>query len=131
MALEDQIEQALNAAPSLTGRTVQGAWIFGSRGAGTHVASSDLDLALLCDPPLGLDRVALADTLAARLGVDVDVVDMATADPILAWEVITSGRLLFVREPATLQAFMRRARFRAEDADQRNRMIVLALGPSP
>ena len=113
---------------SLAPRTLQGLWVFGSRSRGNEGPDSDLDLALLCTPPLEFERTALGDRMGRALALEVDVVDLGSCDPILAWEVITSGRLLREWDELAVERFVREARFRAEDADQRNRMILLALG---
>jgi predicted nucleotidyltransferase len=117
---------ALLTAPELGGRTVQAVWLFGSLARGEASARSDVDLAVLCEPPLGLDRTAAMDQTARALGRDVDVIDLRTTSPSLAWEVLTTGRLVLERDEQATSDFLRRARFAAEDAQQRNRMIVLA-----
>jgi hypothetical protein len=66
------------------------------------------------------------DIVGRQLGVDVDVIDMGSAPPVLKWEVITTGRLLVERDEAKVADFVRRARWEAEDDEQRNRMILLA-----
>jgi hypothetical protein len=66
------------------------------------------------------------DIVGRQLGVDVDVIDMGSAPPVLKWEVITTGRLLVERDEVAVADFVRRARWEAEDDEQRNRMILLA-----
>jgi hypothetical protein len=56
----------------------------------------------------------------------VDVIDMGSAPPVLKWEVITTGRLLVERDAVAVADFVRRARWEADDDQQRNRMILLA-----
>jgi predicted nucleotidyltransferase len=114
----------------LPARRVHGVWIFGSRVRGTAHPASDLDLALLCEPALDLDRFRLMDMLARRLGCEVDVIDLRSAAPTLTWEVLTTGRLVLETDALRVEEFVRRARFAAEDAEQRDRMILLAqIGP--
>jgi predicted nucleotidyltransferase len=117
---------ALGTAPSLGRHRVLGVWLFGSEERGEARAGSDVDLGILCDPPLGVDRPVLMDELATMLDRQVDVIDLAVASPILAWEIVTSGRVIREDDALALERFLRRARYEAEDADQRNRMIVLA-----
>ncbi len=121
--LVDAVSQQLGA------RTLQGLWVFGSRASGAARPDSDLDLGVLCQPELGLDRLVLEEQLARALDVEVDLVDMASCDPVLAWEVITSGQLVHQHDERAVEHFVRMARFRADDADQRNRMILLAGAP--
>jgi predicted nucleotidyltransferase len=112
----------------LGSHALQGVWIFGSQATGQARSGSDLDLAVLCDPALELERAAIGERLARLFGTEVDLVDLASCDPVLAWEVITTGRLVQERDERAVERFVREARFRAEDADQRNRMILLAAG---
>lgn len=66
------------------------------------------------------------DQLARELGRDVDVIDLAAT---LAWEILTSGRLLIENDELANEAFLRHARYAAEDEVRRNRMIVLTRAP--
>ena len=104
-------------------------WAFGSRAAGQGKPGSDVDLAVLCEPPLGLERAKVMDIVGRVLKVDIDLVDMATAPPGLRWEVITTGRLVVEHDEPVVEEFVRRARWDAEDEEQRNRMILLAQIP--
>ena len=111
---------------ALQARRVHGVRLFGSEARGTASETSDLDLAVLCEPALQLDRFRLMDGLGRALSRDVDVIDLVTAPAMLAWEVLTTGRLVFEGDAIRLEEFMRRARFASEDAAQRDRMILLA-----
>lgn len=118
--------ERLAACPALRDRKLQGIWIFGSHGRGEARPDSDLDLGVLCDPPLGLDVTRLIDQLGRALGAEVDVVDLATTSATLAWEILTSGRLVLEADERAVEEFLRRTRYAAEDEASRNRMIVLA-----
>jgi uncharacterized protein len=115
----------LTAPGALAGRQLAGVWVFGSHARAAATAGSDLDLGLLSDPPLELERFRWMDELARALGCEVDVIDLATASPLLVWEVLTTGRSIFEADPLFVENFVRRARFAAEDAEQRDRMILL------
>jgi predicted nucleotidyltransferase len=116
----------LLAWPGLAERRVLGIWLFGSHAQGRANPDSDVDLAILCEPPLGMDRTRAMDAVGRELGADVDVVDLATTSPALAWEVVTTGRLVHEVDERAVEQFVRQARFAAEDWEQRNRMILLA-----
>ena len=71
------------------------ALIFGSFAAGTAIADSDIDLAVLADAPLDKKmRVALIARIAKELGRPVDLVDMRTAGVVMLGEVFKGERLL-------------------------------------
>jgi predicted nucleotidyltransferase len=117
---------ALLAADCVKARDVAAVWLFGSRARGSDTEGSDVDLAVLASPALGLERARLMELVARAARCEVDVVDLAEAPPALAWEVVTTGRLLVERDERAVEAFVRNARFAAEDAAQRDRMVLLA-----
>ena len=59
-------------------RRVDGVWLFGSHARGTASSTSDVDLAVLCEPALELGRFRLMGDLGGALSRDVDVIDLAT-----------------------------------------------------
>jgi predicted nucleotidyltransferase len=124
--LVDQAAKAVLASAPLQGHRIVACWAFGSRARGAGKGDSDVDLAVLCEPTLGLERTRIMDIVGREIGVDVDVIDMGSAPPVLKWEVITTGRLLVERDEVAVADFVRRARWEAEDDEQRNRMILLA-----
>ena len=103
-----------------------GVWVFGSVARGEDQPDSDIDLAVLCEPALGLDRAIVMDQVGRSLGRDVDVIDLRTAPPALGWEVLTTGRLVEERDELAVEKFVREARYAAEDDEQRSRMVLLA-----
>jgi predicted nucleotidyltransferase len=122
------VDAAMSSAPMKQRRPIA-CWAFGSRAAGKGKPGSDVDLAVLCEPPLGLERAKVMDIVGRVLKVDIDIVDMATAPPGLCWEVITTGRLVIEHDESAVEEFVRRARWNAEDEEQRDRMILLAQIP--
>jgi uncharacterized protein len=91
----------LDGAVDLLRASVPGlvlAVLHGSRARGDARPDSDVDVALLADAPI--DRWKLLELqadLAARLGAEVDVVDLLTADDVLRVQVVEHGRTLFER----------------------------------
>jgi predicted nucleotidyltransferase len=82
--------------------------LFGSVARGEARSDSDVDLAVL--GPEYWDVLRVGATLAAELGREPHVVDLATAPDLLRYEVAAHGILLFEHEPFAW------ARFRAESA---------------
>jgi hypothetical protein len=76
----------------------------------------DVDLAIACSPRLTLvDLMRLRADAVAVAGMPVDLIDLADAGVVLAWEVAETGRCLFGRDPDDEVAFVTRARSRYWD----------------
>jgi predicted nucleotidyltransferase len=80
--------------------------VFGSEAGGVAHAGSDLDLAALFrthpDPVALLEAQADLERLAGR---EVDLVDLDEASPILAMQVLRTGRVVFGDGSSRLAAF--------------------------
>lgn len=86
------------------------AYLFGSVAAGTERASSDVDVAVLLTPEASttiLDR--LTHALERATGRTVDLVDLATAPPLLAHEIIKNGTIILSRNEEERVNFVTRA----------------------
>jgi predicted nucleotidyltransferase len=83
---------------------------FGSRAEGTASASSDVDVAVLLDRALDLaEELRLRSTVVEELRRDdVDLVVLNQAPPLLCYEVLAHGKLLFSRDEELLQEFEER-----------------------
>jgi predicted nucleotidyltransferase len=126
VSLASRTVAALVDAPALRGRAIYGVWIFGSVARGEERPESDVDVGVLCDPPLALERAVAMDQVARAVSRDVDVIDLRTAPAALTWEILTTGRLVLERDEAQVERFVRDARYAAEDDEQRSRMVLLA-----
>jgi predicted nucleotidyltransferase len=70
--------------------------LFGSRARGDARTDSDLDVAFLADPaPDELTRFDLAQRLAARIDLDVDLVNLERASDVMRMQIVATGRVLF------------------------------------
>ena len=71
---------------------------FGSRISGSAVNRSDFDFAVFFDTPVSLsDRANISESLAERFTINedkIDLVDLATASPMLKFEVAKKGKLV-------------------------------------
>lgn len=72
------------------------AYRFGSTARGTATASSDTDIAILAPTRLAPEqRFETQEALAAKLGRNVDLVDLTAASTVMAMQVIAGGKLLY------------------------------------
>ena len=109
---EAEIRNALG--PIASGSDLELLVLVGSRAKGRAGTRSDVDVGLLCRGPADRDAWYLA--LAPIFGSDrLDLVDLRRADPLLAFEVARSGRLLFERHPGRFHAFQALASRRYAD----------------
>ncbi len=94
------------------------AYVFGSVARGEATAPSDLDVAVLASNELGLDeRGRLSEAIARATGYErtVDLVDLRSAPPALAAEVVRHGERCFERDPLVRFDFEMAAMRRNED----------------
>jgi len=80
--------------------------LFGSRARGSARADSDVDIAILPERDFTLgEENELAASLSSAVGVEVDLVRLDRADPLLAREVAVTGSVLFESRPGAFAAF--------------------------
>ncbi len=71
-------------------------YIFGSYAQGTQHQHSDLDIAIFSSKALdNVTRWQIAQSLAARLDVDVDLIDLHKASTVLCQQILTQGKRLW------------------------------------
>ena len=80
------------------------AYLFGSAESKRQRRDSDMDVAVILESSLASGerfrlRCELGERIAAAAGVELaDVIDLEQAPPLLAHEILRSGRLLFSRD---------------------------------
>lgn len=85
------------------------ALIFGSYGAGTQKAKSDLDLAIYFEaPPEGMALFELSNTLSDICGRDVDLVVLNNASPLLQHQVFKNRHILTIKNSLIYRQFRER-----------------------
>ena len=102
-------ELALKAAAEVLEKypKVTAAWLFGSQATGLARADSDVDIAVFSENPLNLhERLEIAGELERVLAVErVDLVPLASSQPVLAFEAIC-GKPILNRDPGARAAFV-------------------------
>lgn len=102
---DDRIKKLLEYLP--VQQDILMAFVFGSFVSRDRTAISDLDVALLFDGKIEFSRVGIIrEELSALLGIDVDVVVLNTAAPVIKMQVLKKGRLLHVRERRAYNEFV-------------------------
>lgn len=99
------------------------AYLFGSVARGEARRGSDLDLAVLftrMPSPERIAEIVVAVELAARRSVDLVVLN--SAPPLLAHEVVSTGRLLVCRDDSERAAFEAMAMIRYLDTGHLRRI---------
>lgn len=82
------------------------AFVFGSWGTPAFREESDLDLAIDLGHVLSFrERVDLVGALGEATGRAVDLVDLRSADPIIAMQVLRTGRAFLVTDGKALAVF--------------------------
>lgn len=105
MLAPDAIERAASELERRFG--LAALWVFGSVARGEEHEGSDLDLAALFRRrPSATELLDARAELALELGRDVDLVDLASASPILAMQVARHGRLVRDVAPERRVAFL-------------------------
>jgi predicted nucleotidyltransferase len=91
-------------------------YLFGSLVNGPHTPESDVDIAILFARDVGkMEQLALQQELSDRLGVEVDLVDLARAPVVLRMQVLRKGRKLFDRNPSVTTSLIVRTLFEYDD----------------
>ncbi|MEN6350163.1 MAG: nucleotidyltransferase domain-containing protein [Syntrophomonas sp.] len=90
----------------LTGLEPYTVIILGSAAADCLRYDSDIDIAFLNDKNLdSYDIKMVAEELAARLGRDVDLIDLKQVSPVMQVQVLTKGKLIHDNDPEKRQVF--------------------------
>lgn len=100
--------------------------LFGSLATGRSGPDSDLDLGLL--PRGAFDEIQVtAEVVRMTHRNDVDVIDLARADPLTAMEVARGGLVLFCEDPSVFTEFRSLAFRRYVDSEKLRRAQRRAL----
>lgn len=100
------------------------AYCFGSQADPERRNPRDLDRAVLAAEPLPLRRLLdLGVTIIGLISSDaLDLIDLRQAGPVLKFQVIKSGRLLFTSDQSLVNRFELQAMREYQDSDYRRRI---------
>ena len=85
------IDTLKNELPKL-----QAIYIFGSQIDGTATQKSDVDIAYLSKKPLtNLERWSVTQKLALLLNIDVDLIELASANTIFRYQIISTAERIY------------------------------------
>ncbi|OGQ07872.1 MAG: hypothetical protein A3G32_09670 [Deltaproteobacteria bacterium RIFCSPLOWO2_12_FULL_40_28] len=84
------------------------AYVFGSQAKGKTTKNSDVDIAILYEKngPDVLSLIEEKQNLADHLGMETDLVSLNTANPILQFQVLKHGTLLFNKNQKKTSSFI-------------------------
>ncbi len=106
MLSQDSVESIIRLISSHFKSSVRAIYLFGSQISGQTHGSSDLDLAvLLVEKPDADDAYALKTDLSAHFSCDIDLIDLMRADSVTKAQIISTGRLLYVKSASDVAAF--------------------------
>jgi uncharacterized protein len=101
---DDRINKLLKYLPAQ--QDVLVAFVFGSFVSGDITVMSDLDIAILFDGRIDFSRTGcIREELSDLLGIDVDIVVLNTAAPVIKMQILKKGRLVYVRERRAYNEF--------------------------
>lgn len=81
-------------------------YLFGSYASGSVREDSDLDLAYLSQKQISdYERFKVAQQLASRLNVDVDLVDLEKASTVFQVQIISTGKVIDCKDEMNRQLF--------------------------
>lgn len=86
--------------------TLEAAYLFGSQARSAVHPESDVDVAILSADRVAPDvRQEVQEELSIQLRSDVDVVDLNSASTVMRMQVVTTGLVLFEKEPVVRHLF--------------------------
>lgn len=84
-------------------------YLFGSNASGKTNIESDIDLAFWSSNPVDeFDCFIVQEKLASMLSTDIDLVDMQKASEVFRYEIVTTGKRIYMRDIEQMHAIENR-----------------------
>jgi len=123
--MKQAVEHGLPRTAEISGRIrrilldepgIQLVLLHGSAACGKMRSDSDIDLAVLFDRPLTAEaRLSLAARLERELHRPIDLVDLAELNGTILKQILCKGKVLVVKQPASLAALVERMIYNQAD----------------
>jgi len=92
------------------------ALIYGSYAAGTMRMGSDVDIAVLLDRPIDVDRrLALAEQFESALSLTIDLADLYAMSGTILRQILCKGQVLVKNDPVAMETLIRRMIYNQSD----------------
>ena len=92
------------------------ALIYGSYAAGTMRMGSDVDIAVLLDRPIDVDRrLALAEQFESALSLTIDLADLYAMSGTILRQILCKGQVLVKNDPGAMETLIRRMIYNQSD----------------
>ncbi|MFP4487468.1 MAG: type VII toxin-antitoxin system MntA family adenylyltransferase antitoxin [Campylobacterales bacterium] len=83
--------------------------LFGSYVSQNAIGQSDVDIGFFTQKKVdNLQRWEIQERIASRLLVDVDLVDMSSANDVLNFQIVSTGEVLYKKDDMYAESFMDR-----------------------
>lgn len=83
--------------------------LFGSYVSQNAIGQSDIDIGFFTQKKVdNLQRWEIQERIASRLLVDVDLVDMSSANDVLNFQIVSTGEVLYKKDEMYAESFMDR-----------------------
>ncbi|RMF87385.1 MAG: nucleotidyltransferase domain-containing protein [Nitrospirae bacterium] len=120
MADHHDLESLAAAVNRILGPRAAAIVVFGSAACGRLTPESDVDIAYLPREIRGgaeatVERLELAGELEAALGRRVDLIDLSRSGPILNWQIVKTGTVIWGAESRAWAEFRLRIPTQYED----------------
>ncbi len=96
MKLTSQMQETIITELHKAVPNLKALYIFGSFADDTANRESDIDIAYLAEDTLdNIERWEIAQALAHRLNIDIDLIDLKTTNTVFRFQIVSTGERIF------------------------------------